>query len=60
MLYTFGRLLQMVGLIVLPVAIAGNLAPEPQGISLWSSLKLSALGVVIFATGYWLQQMGRK
>ena len=28
MLYKVGRLLQVVGLIILPVAIAGNLAPE--------------------------------
>jgi hypothetical protein len=60
MLYKLGRLLQIVGLIVLPVAIAGNLAPEPQGIDLGTSLKLSAFGVIVFGLGYWLQQMGRQ
>jgi hypothetical protein len=60
MLYKLGRLLQIVGLIVLPAAIAGNLAPEPQGIDLWTSLKLSAVGVMVFGLGYGLQQMGRK
>jgi|GEM_PF-2153377 hypothetical protein len=60
MLYKLGRLLQIVGLIMLPVAIAGNLAPEPHGIDLWTSLKLSAVGVISFGLGYWLQQIGRK
>jgi hypothetical protein len=60
MLYKLGRLLQIVGLIVLPLAIAGNLAPEPQGIDLRTSLTLSALGIVLFGLGYLLQQMGRK
>ena len=60
MLYKLGRSLQIVGLIVLPLAIAGNLAPEPQGIDLRTSLTLSGVGIVIFAMGYLLQQMGRK
>lgn len=60
MLYKLGRLLQLIGLMLLPLAIAGNLAPEPQGIGLWTSLKMSAGGVLIFGLGYWLQQMGRK
>jgi hypothetical protein len=60
MLYKLGRLLQIVGLIVLPLAIAGNLAPEPQGIDLRTSLTRSAVGVIIFGMGYLLQQMGRK
>lgn len=60
MFYKLGRLLQIVGLILLPLAIAGNLAPEPQGIDLRSSLTLSAIGIVIFGMGYLLQQMGRK
>jgi hypothetical protein len=60
MLYKLGRLLQIFGLIVLPTAIAGNLAPEPQGIDLGTSLKLSALGVMVFGLGYLLQQKGRR
>ncbi len=60
MLYKLGRLLQFVGLIVLPLAIAGNLAPEPQGIDLRKSLTMSAIGVIIFGMGYLLQQMARK
>ncbi|HZV06315.1 MAG TPA: hypothetical protein VE999_14645 [Gemmataceae bacterium] len=60
MLYKLGRFLQLLGLILLPLAIAGNLVPEPQGLGLRDSLSLSAVGVIVFGLGYLLQQMGRK
>jgi hypothetical protein len=59
MLYKLGRLLQIVGLILLPLAIAGNLSPEHQ-MDLRESLTLSAIGVVVFSAGYFMQQAGRK
>jgi hypothetical protein len=59
MLYKLGRLLQIVGLILLPLAIAGNLSPE-RPMDLRSSLTLSAIGIVVFSAGYFLQQSGRK
>ncbi len=59
MLYKLGRLLQVVGLILLPVAIAGNLSPE-RPMDLRASLSLSAIGVLVFGLGYLIQQMGRK
>ena len=59
MLYKLGRVLQIVGLILLPLAIAGNLAPE-RTLDLRASLTLSALGVIVFGAGYFLQQAGRK
>jgi hypothetical protein len=59
MLYRLGRLLQIVGLFLLPLAIAGNLSPE-RPMDLRSSLSLSAVGVLVFGLGYLLQQMGRK
>ncbi|MHB1424460.1 MAG: hypothetical protein ACYC3I_14915 [Gemmataceae bacterium] len=59
MLYKLGRLLQIVGLILLPLAIAGNLAPE-RPMDLRSSLTLSGVGVTVFVGGYLLQQLGRK
>jgi hypothetical protein len=59
MLYKLGRLLQIVGLILLPLAIAGNLSPE-KPMDLRSSLTLSAIGVGVFGLGYLFQQMGRK
>jgi hypothetical protein len=59
MLYKLGRLLQLIGLFLLPLAIAGNLSPENQ-LSLGTSLTLSAIGVGVFALGYLIQQGGRK
>ena len=59
MLYKIGRLLQIVGLILLPLAIAGNLSPE-RPMDLRSSLTLSAVGIAVFSVGYFLQQSGRK
>jgi hypothetical protein len=58
MLYTLGRLLQLVGLFLLPVAIAGNLAPG-QPLDLKASLTLSAVGIVVFYIGRLIQQSGR-
>jgi hypothetical protein len=60
MVYKFGRFLQVVGLILLPVAIAGNLAGDPPPLGLRGSLLLSALGVLIFYIGNVIQQAGRS
>jgi len=59
MLYKLGRALQILGLILLPVAIAGNLAPD-QPLDLRASLTLSAIGMAIFGLGWLLQQAGRS
>ncbi len=59
MLYKLSRLLQIVGLILLPLAIAGNLSPERR-LDLRESLTLSAIGIIVFGAGYFLQQAGRK
>lgn len=59
MLYKLGRVLQIVGMIIVPVAIAGNLSPE-HTLDLRESLTLSAIGVIVFGVGYFLQQAGRK
>lgn len=58
MLYKVGRLLQLAGLVVLPVAVAGNVA-RPEEVNLKVSLALSAVGVGVFALGWWLQQAAR-
>ena len=59
MLYKLGRVLQVVGMIILPVAIAGNLVPgEP--LSLGDSLKLSGVGIAVFALGWLLQQRAKR
>jgi hypothetical protein len=59
MLYKLGRLLQIFGLILLPLAIAGNLSPE-RPMDLRQSLTLSAVGIIVFGVGYFLQQAGRR
>ncbi len=58
MLYRLGRFLQVIGMILLPVAIAGNIAPD-QPLDLRASLTLSFLGVGIFALGWLIQQAGK-
>jgi len=59
MLYKLGRSLQIIGLILLPLAIAGNLSPD-RPMDLRASLTLSAVGVLVFGLGYLLQQTARK
>jgi len=56
--YRLGRLLQVVGMILLPLAIAGNLQPRDP-LSLRDSLMISGLGVVVFVVGYLVQQASR-
>jgi hypothetical protein len=58
MLYRLGRFLQLLGLIILPLAIAGNLAREDQ-IDLKTSLTMSAAGVGVFVLGWLIQQSSR-
>ena len=53
MRYKLGRFFQFIGLIILPVAIAGNLA---DNLTLWQSLSLSASGMLLFYFGWLLQQ----
>ena len=59
MLYRLGRLLQVIGMILLPLAIVANLAPK-DAIDLKTSLTLSGIGVVVFFVGWLVQQAGRK
>jgi hypothetical protein len=56
MAYKLGRLLQLLGMILLPVAIAGEVA---ERLSLKESLTLSGLGVGVFLLGWLLQQSKR-
>jgi len=55
MAYKVGRVMQGFGLILLPVAMAGNMA-RPQEFGLWYTLGLSGLGIGVFALGWLLQQ----
>ncbi len=56
MFYKLGRFLQFAGLVVLPVAIAGNVAEK---LDLKESLLLSTAGILVFSLGWLLQQAGR-
>lgn len=58
MLYKLGRVLQVIGMILLPVAVAGNLAPGDP-LDLRQSLTLSGIGIVVFVLGWLIQQVGR-
>jgi hypothetical protein len=60
MLYRIGRLLQLIGLLLLPVGIAGNLVPDPQRqLDLKSSLFISGIGVAVFYIGWRIQEAGK-
>jgi hypothetical protein len=56
MRYKLARLLQLAGLVILPVAIAGNAVNQ---LELRDSLGMSAFGMVVFFAG-WLLQKGTK
>ncbi len=55
MLYKIGRFLQLLGLLILPVAISGNAL---ERLDLKDSLLMSAAGVGVFAVGWLCQQAG--
>jgi TRAP-type uncharacterized transport system fused permease subunit len=57
MLYKIGRLFQFVGLVLPPVAIAGNIAEK---LTLWQSLSISAAGMLLFYLGWLLQHTVRS
>ena len=53
MRYKLGRLLQFAALVILPIAIAGDMAGK---VEFKHSLALSLIGIVVFFTGWLLQQ----
>ncbi len=59
MLYKLGRFFQLLGMFLLPLAVAGNLADENR-MNLRMSLTISGIGVAVFIVGYLLQQAGKK
>jgi hypothetical protein len=58
MLYKFSRFLQLLGLLICPVGIAGNVA-RPEDVTVKMSLMISGAGILIFALGWLLQQAAR-
>jgi hypothetical protein len=55
-MHSVGRFLQLVGLIILPFAIAGNVVEQ---LSLKDSLTMSGVGILVFSLGWLLQQGAR-
>jgi hypothetical protein len=53
MVYRIARFLQLAGLLILPIAISGNVAEK---LDLKESLSLSGVGVLVFIIGWALQQ----
>ncbi len=58
MLYRLGRFLQLLGLLICPVGIAGNVV-RPEEITLKTSLLIAGAGMVVFFLGWLLQQANR-
>jgi hypothetical protein len=58
MLYKLSRFLQLLGLLICPAGIAGNVA-RPEEVTVKMSLMISGAGVLIFAIGWLLQQNAR-
>jgi hypothetical protein len=56
-MYQLGRALQLVGLLVLPIAIAGQ---ATNSMTLGRMLTWAGVGVLIFGLGWLLQQAGGK
>jgi hypothetical protein len=54
MRYKLGRFLQLIGLLLLPVGIAGNLA-RPETVTVGQSLLIAGAGMVIFYLGWSIQ-----
>ncbi len=58
MLYKLGRFLQLLGLLILPVGVAGNIAREDT-VTLKVSLTIALAGMLVFFVGWLLQQAAR-
>jgi hypothetical protein len=58
MLYRIGRFLQLLGLLILPVGVAGNVA-RPEAVGVRESLAIAIGGIAVFGAGWLLQQWSR-
>ncbi len=58
MVYRLGRFLQLLGLLIAPVGLAGNLA-RPDVVSEGRELGILMGGILVFALG-WLLQRGAR
>ena len=58
MLYKLGRFLQLLGLLIMPVGVAGNLA-RPEQVGVAAELAILGGGLGVFGLGWLLQQGAR-
>jgi hypothetical protein len=58
MLYKLGRYLQVLGMILLPIGMAGNLA-RPEDFGPTSVFAILLVGSAIFTVGYIFQRVGK-
>lgn len=58
MLYRLGRFLQLLGLLIAPVGLAGNLA-RPDLVTPGRELTILVVGITLFVLGWLLQRAGR-
>jgi hypothetical protein len=59
MLFKLGRALQVAGMLILPVGMAGNIV-RPEQITVQDSLTIAVVGIAVFGFGWLLQQFGRS
>jgi hypothetical protein len=57
MLYSVARVLQFAGLLILPIAMAGNIT---QALDLRQMLFVAGIGIGLFSLGWLLQQAVKK
>ncbi len=57
MIHGIARAMQFLGLLILPIAISGNLANR---LNLKESLEMSTVGILVFFGGWLLQQSTRR
>ena len=57
MLYKLGRFLEILGLIIVPVGVSGNLA-RPDDVTVKTTLLIAGAGVGVFYAGRLLQRAG--
>jgi hypothetical protein len=58
MMYRLGRFLQLLGLIIVPVGLAGNLA-RPEVVTVGRELGILGFGIGVFGLGWLLQRTGK-
>jgi hypothetical protein len=58
MLYRLGRFFQVVGMLVMPVGVVGNVI-DPQRVDVKTTLTVAGAGMIVFTLGWLMQQAGK-